>query len=152
MEAKLHEITADFDFQLKVYKTLANMETHSEAPKIYETKRTVEQQREKVRKGYSKTMRSDHLKRGSDGGSWACDVADRAKGWNARKRFWFLLGANAQSRGMGWGGLFGLSRKQKANLIAAFDRLRKKGWPQADADYEVPVGWDVAHLSAKSNW
>lgn len=152
MDAKLHELTADGDFQLKVWRTLTNLGTHGENPKIFEAKRTVAQQKEKVRKGYSKTMFSYHLKRGSDDGARAADVADTKKGWNASKRFWLLLAANAQTRRLGWGGLFGLTHKQKRAVIAALDELREKGWPEDHSAYQVRIGWDPAHLEDKDNW
>lgn len=149
---KLHELTHDGGFQSKVRATLIRMAQLGLKPKIYEAKRTVEEQKEKVRKGYSKTMRSFHLKRGKDGGAMAADIADADKGWNAEKRFWLVLGANAESRGLGWGGLFGLNGKQKQALLEAFDVLRIEGWPDNHPAYAVKIGWDPAHLENRDLW
>lgn len=144
---KLQELTTDGNFRAKVEATLQTLAEKGERPKVFEAKRTEAQQREKVRKGYSKTMASYHLKRGGDGGGMACDIADAKKGWNGSKRFWLLLGANCLARGMSWGGLFGLDQSQREAVKSAIDRARKAGWPQSHAAYQVPIGWDPAHVS-----
>jgi len=151
-DAKLIELTTDGNFRAKVAACLTDLQAHGEDPKVFEAKRTVEQQREKVRLGYSKTMNSYHLKRGKDGGAKAADVADRTKGWNASKRFWLMLGSSALAHGVGWGGLFGLNRVQKQRLRTAILVLRSAGWPAGHSAYEVQVGWDGAHLQADVNW
>jgi len=63
-----------------------------------------------------------------------------------------ILGANCQARSMGWGGLFGLSGRHKKGLIIAIERLRDAGWPDDHDAYEVPIGWDPAHVQQESNW
>lgn len=149
---KLATLTDDGNFRAKVAKVIAQLENRGESPKIFETKRTVAQQREKVRLGYSKTMFSEHLKTGKDGLCKAADIADASKGWNASRRFWFIIGAACQSYGIGWGGLFGLKGSQKAKLAAAFDILREAGWPDEHDAYRTQIGWDPAHLQQRANW
>jgi len=152
IDPKLQELTNDGAFRGKVQLTLQSLVERGEKPKIFEAMRTVEQQREKVKKGYSKTMRSYHLKRGKDGKGLAADIADARNGWNASKRFWFLLGANCEARDLGWGGLFGLGFKQRRALEVAINELRKAGWPQSHEAYQAQLGWDVAHVEFRSNW
>lgn len=152
MDPKLAELTQDGNFRAKVGFTLENLADKDESPKIFEAMRTVEQQREKVRKGYSRTMKSYHLKRGSDKLGLAADIADRTKGWNASKRFWLLLAANCEARMMGWGGLFGLKSKQIKAIQDALSVLRAAGWPMSHPSYEVAIGWDPAHVQKDSNW
>lgn len=150
---KLTELTTEANFAARVAGVIAQLEARDEHPRIFETKRTVEQQREKVRKGYSKTMRSYHLKRGKDGGAKAADIADAAKGWNASQRFWCIIGAACQSYGLGWGGLFGLNRKQVQAVKGALDELRAAHWPHDHPAYQrCPVSWDPAHVQFDSNW
>lgn len=148
----LNQLTNDGNFRSKVQLSLQNMVEKAEAPRIFEAMRTVEQQREKVRLGYSKTMKSYHLKRGKDGKGLAADIADKDRGWNASKRFWFILAANCEARGMGWGGLFGLNRKQKQAVKNAIAVLRAALWPQNHEAYQTPIGWDPAHVQKDSNW
>lgn len=143
----LEDLTADGGFRAKVAALVATLAAKGESAKVFEARRTEAQQAEKVRLGYSKTMASWHLKRGSDGGSLAADVADSSKGWNASRRFWLLVGANCQARGLSWGGLFGLSGARKAAVSAAIGRARKAGWPAKHEAYQVPIGWDPAHVS-----
>lgn len=152
LDPKLKELTLDGNFQAKVQATLENLIQRGESPKIYEAMRTVEQQREKVRKGYSKTMKSYHLKRGKDNLGLAADIADSKKGWNASKRFWFLLAANCESRMIGWGGLFGLNGKQKKAVLSTIAMLRSLGWPEEHDVYQTAIGWDPAHVQKESNW
>lgn len=151
-DPKLSELTRDGNLRAKVEAVLGDLARLGEDAKIYEAKRTIEQQREKVRLGYSKTMNSYHLKRGSDGGAKAADIADRVKAWNGSKRFWMILGASAWGHGLGWGGLFGLNATQKKKLMAALKRLSADGWPEHSPDYETPIGWDGAHVQADFNW
>ena len=152
MDPKLAELTADGNFREKVRALLCDLERLGEYAKIFEAKRTVDQQREKVRLGYSKTMRSNHLKRGADGGGKAADIADRSKGWNASRRFWFIIGASCHARGLGWGGLFGMKSKQKLAFHAAVRTLREAGWPESHSAYQAHIGWDPAHVEFGSNW
>lgn len=153
-DPKLATITTDGSFRSKIEATLDHMRGHGEDPKIFETLRTVEQQRKKVRDGVSKTMRSYHLKKGSDGHAKAADIASKSKGWNCSQRFWLLLGANAQYRGLGWGGLFDFNAAQRARVLAAFETLRAAGWPKSHPLYKERglVSWDPAHVQFDSNW
>ncbi len=152
MDPKLLELTADDNFRQKVNACLTDLTARDEDPRIFEAMRTVEQQREKVRKGYSKTMKSYHLKRGRDGKGLAADIADKVKGWNASKRFWFLLAATCEARRIGWGGLFGLKSKQKQAVMRAIQILRAAGWPHDHEAYQTPIGWDPAHVQKDNNW
>jgi len=153
-DSKLAELTTNGGFRLKVKMTLDSLREHGENPKVFEGKRTLAQQRDKVKAGVSRTVLSYHLRRGSDGGACAADVADAKTGWRASIRFWLLLGANAQARGMGWGGLFGLSRKQKAQLVAVIEECRAVKWQEDAAvfDRKIVLGWDPAHVQTGDNW
>lgn len=152
LDNKLAELTNDGGVRSKVQAVLQDLSAHGERPKIFEAKRTVEQQREKVRLGYSKTMRSSHLKRGSDGGALAADIADKSLAWNATKRFWLMLGSSAMTHGLGWGGLFGLNRKQQIAVVNAIRELRTAGWPPSHEAYQCQLGWDTAHVQQGVNW
>lgn len=149
---KLMDLTTDKRFRHRVEAAIVDIERLGEFPKIYETIRTVAQQREKVRLGYSKTMKSQHLDRGIDNLGCAADIADRVRGWNASRRFWLILGASCQARGLGWGGLFGLKRSQVKVLLQAFEVLRAAGWPETHPAYQTPIGWDPAHVQIRDNW
>lgn len=153
-DPRLKELTADGAFRAKVALTLQSLEDQGEDPRIFETLRTIEQQRHKVRLGLSKTMRSYHLKKGSDGGAKAADIAGRLAGWNVAARFWLLLGANCEARALGWGGLFGLNADQKQALKRIFTALQLTHWPQDSAIYhsKLPIGWDPAHVQTETNW
>lgn len=151
-DPKLNDLTRDGRFREKISAVLNALAANGFDPKIFETKRTLAQQIEKVRKGYSKTLNSYHLRRGSDGGGKAADVASRAMGWNVRKRWWLILGAACQSYGLGWGGLFGLKAREKRALVAAIDELRAAHWPLEHPAYAVRMGWDPAHIQTGSNW
>ena len=151
-DPKLLELTNDGNFRGKVAAVLGDMVASGHDPKIFEAMRTVAQQREKVRLGYSKTMNSYHLKRGSDGLGKAADVADRKKGWNAPTRFWLMLASSAMAHGVGCGILFGLNDRQKLALAEAIKTLRAAGWPAKHEAYQVQTGWDTAHLQADDNW
>jgi hypothetical protein len=151
-DPKLAELTNDRQFRHKVAQVLVQLEARGESPRIYETKRTLAEQIEKVRKGYSKTIKSFHLKRGSDGGARAADIADAVTGWNARKRFWLIMAAASHSYGIGWGGCFGLNSSQKRAVLVAIDELREVGWPHDHPSYEVRIGWDPAHLQDSPTW
>lgn len=152
MDAKLSQLTADGGYRAKVGALLSDLEARGLDPKIYETKRTIAQQREKVRKGYSRTMNSEHLKEGSDGGSMAADIASKRLAWNAPTRFWFMIGAECDARGLGWGGLFGLNRTQVKGFRQAVIILRSLDWPEVHPAYRVKIGWDAAHVQRKNNW
>lgn len=150
----LDQVTTDQDFRDKIARTLKTLEDLGEAAKIYEAMRTEAQQREKVRQGNSRTMKSYHLKRGSDGKGLAVDIADAKKGWGASRRFWLILGANCEARGLSWGGIFGFNRAQKQALLEAINELRAAGWPKDHPLYHsrLPaISWDPAHVSLGEN-
>lgn len=72
-------------------------------PSISSGLRTREEQAEKVRQGYSKTMNSKHLF------GKAVDIIDRRYGWDGpasdtNYQFWRDLGEAAKRRGLQWGG------------------------------------------------
>ncbi len=148
----LFHVTQDGNFRAKVRAIEEDIEARGYKPFVASAKRTQAQQRDKVNSGVSKTMRSFHVKRGSDGGSMAADVADRDKGWNVERRFWFILGASAMARDVGWGGLFGLSRAQRYQLRIVLRELSKGGFPENSELYNAKMGWDPAHLQTGSNW
>lgn len=152
MDPKLADLTQDGNFRAKVAAVIADMHARGYDVKIFEAKRTIGQQRQKVALGYSKTMKSFHLKRGSDGGAMAADVADIEKAWGWGKREMFMMGSSAMAHGLGWGGLFGLTAKGKAAVVSAIKVLRQANWPLAHPAYRVILGWDEAHLQSLVNW
>lgn len=149
--SKLGELTEVGNFRAKVEGCLTVMKALGEDPVIADGLRTLAQQREKVRMGYSKTLASLHLP-GTDGLSRAADIVDGKKGWNASRRFWMIVGAYCEAKGLGWGGIFGLGADREAAVRRAFVTLRKAGWPEKHPAYQVSLGWDVAHVQQRSNW
>jgi hypothetical protein len=103
---------------------------------VAEGRRTWEQQKEKVAKGYSKTMHSKHLT------GLAADIVDRRYLWEkvCPKRFWLELGSAAVRHGLRWGGSFGLEPKEWAALRSA---LLKRDFKAA---LDMKIGWDPAHV------
>ena len=61
------------------------------------------------------------------------------------------LGVEPASQ-VGWGGLFGVSRAQKARIVSAMKQLSAIGWPYEHELYRVHIGWDPAHIQSGSNW
>ncbi len=152
-DPKIDQITQDDGFRAKITAILETLSKKGYPDvAIIEAMRTKEQQAEKVRKGYSKTMKSYHLKRGSDKKGLAADICPRSVGWNAPKRYWMMLGWLCYRHAVGWGGLFGLKLREQKNLLEAMKRLSDKGWPQHDSDYETRMGWDGAHAQKDNNW
>ena len=93
----------DKSLQPKIEAILKELTLKGWKPRVAEGLRTVEQQREKVRKGYSKTMNSKHLT------GRAADIIDRRYGWNGpasnlNYAFWNDLGKAAVKQGLVWGG------------------------------------------------
>lgn len=89
--------------QPKVLHIVQQLEKLGYAPVVAEAKRTKAQQAEKVKKGYSKTMRSYHLI------GMAADIVNHPDYWDgpASKRdypFWADYGALVASEGLTWGG------------------------------------------------
>ena|SRR3990167_9742313 len=133
--------TVDAICRAKFEAVLRDLEKNSFSPLIAEALRTREQQAEKVRKGYSKTMNSYHVPRKGWGGARACDIIEEGKGWNSSRTFWLKLGSSAISHGLNWGGFFGLNTAQKEALIRD---IKARKW-----NTSVKVGWDVAHIEWK---
>ncbi|RMG10516.1 MAG: hypothetical protein D6731_17305 [Planctomycetota bacterium] len=90
-------------FRARVEAVLARLRAKGWQPYVAEGRRTLAQQREKVRRGVSRTLRSRHLL------GLAADIVDRRYGWggpaaNLRFAFWRDLGAAAHAEGLTWGG------------------------------------------------
>lgn len=93
------------EFRVKVENVLRKLQAKGWQPKVAEGLRTVEQQKEKVQKGFSKTLKSKHL----DG--LAADIIDKRYGWgkeaaNLDFQFWKDLGQAATEESLTWGGNF----------------------------------------------
>jgi uncharacterized protein YoaH (UPF0181 family) len=153
-DPKLTQITTDGNLRAKIQTILYHLAARGYADAfIAEAMRTREEQAEKVRKGYSKTMKSYHLLRGSDGKGLAADIVPRSTGWNAPKRYWMMLGWVCHEHGVGWGGVFSLTTAKQQALLESMQRLSEKGWPEGpDPDYQTPIGWDPAHCQKANNW
>lgn len=143
--ANLNLLTNQGGFKDKVAAVYRDMEGAGYKPRIAETFRTRAEQAEKVRKGYSKTMKSYHLA-GSDGLARAADICDAQTGWAAKRTFWLTLGRCALLHDCDWGGLWGLSFLQRAKL-KKFLLDRSKPWNPND--WDGPIGWDSAHLQKR---
>lgn len=90
-------------FRSKVENILVQLKAMGWQPRVAEGLRTVEQQKEKVLKGYSKTMNSAHLK------GYGADIIDSRYGWSGPASdlnfaFWKDLGKLAKDQGLVWGG------------------------------------------------
>jgi len=153
-DPKLDQLTTDDNFRSKIEAILADVGGHGyDDIFIAEAMRTKEEQAEKVRLGYAKTMDSYHRRRGTDGKGLAADIVTRSKGWNASKRYWLMLGWVCHQHGVGWGGVFSLTAAKQQALLDSMRRLSEKGWPKgADPDYQTPIGWDPAHCQKANNW
>ena len=116
---------------------MRDLEGHGWEPVIAEGLRSREQQRVKVKAGYSKTMRSKHLA-GPDGLARAADIVLKHLGWKAPEKFWRMLGSSAMAHGLAWGGLFGLPKSLRETLIR---EIKSK-----DFDGPAKRGWDPSHL------
>lgn len=107
-------------FRLALLKVLADLRAKNWQPEIRELIRTPEQQKAKMKAGYSKTMRSWHVPstygklptedgRVQEVNGQAADIVDRRYAWggpaaNLNFQFWKDLGAAAQKFGCSWGG------------------------------------------------
>ncbi len=89
---KLDQLTKDGNFRAKVASVIETLQVKGyKDTYIVEAMRTVAQQREKVKKGVSKTMNSYHLKRGSDNKGLAADIVPKSTMWSKTgKRYWFM--------------------------------------------------------------
>lgn len=97
------------DFRPLVERVLADLRAKSFRPKIFYAWRSVEVQRELVRKGRSKVRFSFHNAQRPDGTprALAVDIVDRRWGWGAaadQRGFWDALGEIAQQLDLVWGG------------------------------------------------
>lgn len=124
------------DFRKKVEAVLADMRGHGWHAYVAEGKRTWEQQKEKVRKGYSKTMHSKHL----DGDG--ADVVDDRYLWSDEcpKLYWLHQASSAISHGLRSGAFFGLNPHEETELRLAL----KAG--DFDKAAKLKLGWDPAHM------
>lgn len=101
-----HLLTVNETLAQKSMQIIKILRAQGFQPVIWEGNRTIAEQREKVRKGYSKTMKSRHLH------GQAVDIVDNRYRWEQgsseeRKRFWNALGlAVKQVGGLKWGGNF----------------------------------------------
>jgi peptidoglycan LD-endopeptidase CwlK len=91
------------ELQAKVKIILAGLEAKGWQPRVAEGCRTLDQQKEKVRLGYSKTLNSKHLR------GLAVDIIDKRYGWHgpAAKlsfQFWKDYGTLCKAQGLTWGG------------------------------------------------
>lgn len=107
-------------FKMRLVAILAELRALGWQPRIWHVTRTETEQAEKVKKGYSKTMKSWHVE-STEGhlpagpgradivhGS-AADIVDRRYAWegkaaNLKFQFWMDLGAAAKKQGCEWGG------------------------------------------------
>ena len=93
----------DPDMQPKVLRVIQRLRELGWQAVMAEGIRTIKQQREKVNKGYSYTMKSKHLK------GLAADIIDKRYGWSGPAsskdfQFWIDLGRIAKEEGLFWGG------------------------------------------------
>lgn len=139
----LENLTETGNFRRKVAAIIRDAKSHGYDITIYSSLRTVAEQKEKVRLGYSKTMKSDHLP-GWDGLSHAADLASVAHGWNAPRDYWLMIGRLALTKGLKWGGLYGLPRAQKKALVAFLTDTSK---PFNPMEWKGKIGWDPAHCA-----
>jgi hypothetical protein len=110
MDKKLLQL--DPQFQPIVSKILDALTAKGWQPIIAEGKRTVEQQREKVKMGYSQTMKSYHLT------GLAVDIIDKRYAWNIplHHKFWYDLGhivkdMKLQKGYLRWGGVWSVPER-----------------------------------------
>lgn len=122
-------------FKAKVVQVLVALGSAGFQPFVASGVRSLAAQRELVKAGRSRTMKSAHLV------GLAADIVDRRFGWAPPSSlFWLMLGREALKRRLTWGGLFGLSQKQKTALSKA---LRAGDYETASS---LPLGWDPAHV------
>lgn len=136
------------DLRRKVGKILSRMRDLGYKPKIYESVRTEAEQREMVRRGVSRTMRSKH-RRQKDGYVHAVDIAGEKKGWGESTQFWLTLGRLALTHGCVWGGLWGLPRVRRKQLERFLTQNHEQHWSDAVDMWNGGLGWDCAHVELK---
>jgi hypothetical protein len=108
----------DPKFKPIVLEVLTRMEAKGWQPFVCEGKRSVAQQREKVRLGYSKTMNSYHLT------GKAADIVDKRYMWDIglSHQYWKDQGAivnelAAKYPGLQWGGDWGKGYQRYLNYL-----------------------------------
>jgi hypothetical protein len=128
----------------KVKAVLSDLEAHGYRPLIDSgVYRTPAEQREKVRKGYSKTLYSFHNATTLDGkpDSLAADITDARWGWDSGAAYWLKLAKSAEAHDLETGIRWGLKAEQRAKI----DRvLAARDW-----QYRGSLGWDTAHVQPK---
>jgi hypothetical protein len=145
MSDKTNELTEKANFRAKVRAILANGEAHGYRLFVHNALRTSEQQKELVKKGHSKTLRSKHLA-GSDGLARAADVVDKRYLWGPPRHVWVMIGRLALTQGCEWGGLWGLPRGVRKKFEAF---LRDRSRPFDPKAWRGAIGWDPAHIETK---
>lgn len=139
MKDKLLEVRPDL--RPKVQAILNDLRGHGWQPVIHEALRSLSKQKENVKKGVSKTLKSKHLP-DSKGFSRAVDIIDKRYGWNPPVIFWLHLASSATAHEMRSGAFFGLSDEQEEKLK---DALADGRWDEAQ---RLKLGWDSAHVEA----
>ena len=155
MVEHLDEITTDGNFRAKVERLVIDGIGHHYELRVHNALRSVEKQKQNVAAGVSKTMRSKHLP-GVDGLARGVDVIDSRFNWGAPNQVWLMIGRLALTKGLVWGGLYGLPRSTRKKL-EAFLLDRTKPFDPAKWVTEEgkpgPLGWDPAHVeSATCKW
>lgn len=149
----LLEITTQDNLRAKVERILVDGRSHGYSLIIHNALRTKEVQEQKVAAGNSKTKTSKHLA-GKDGKSRAADIVDERYMWqNVPQHVWVMIGRLALSKGLNWGGLWGLPVSLRAKFVDFLTDTSKpfnaKGWVDAEGKPN-PIGWDPAHVEAKN--
>lgn len=123
-------------FKPIVLEIMTRLEAKGWQPQVIEGRRTIAQQREKVAKGYSKTMHSYHLT------GMAADICDKRYLWNIplSHQYWkdqgeIVLDLAKTNKGLRWGGVWAEGKMQRF-----LDYLRGK------TKYFV----DVAHVELRT--
>jgi hypothetical protein len=105
-------------FKPIVLEIMTRLEAKGWQPMVAEGRRTIAQQREKVRKGYSKTMNSYHLT------GMAADIVDKRYAWNIplSHQYWKDQGAIVNelvktNKGLRWGGDWGQGYQRYLNYL-----------------------------------
>jgi hypothetical protein len=133
------------EFRPKVEAILRDLFRNGWNSYVCSGKRTFAEQQEKVAKGYSPTLYSQHL------AGKAADIVPRATGYAFRtetdaRKFWLLLGRLALMHGLHWGGLFRPYSQNKIVWTARRARLRKALLSPKWQDYTGAIGRDPSHV------
>lgn len=138
-----HLAVLDPALRRKVVVILGRMRDLGYRARIAESLRTRDEQREMVRRGVSRTLRSKHV--APPGKVRAVDIVDERRGWGASKAFWLTLGRLALLHGCEWGGLWGLPRARRKQL-ERFLTADYDDWRAAGGLWVGGIGWDAAHV------